>query len=86
MMFRDYQLSSKDWSYKRILNIDYFLQTFKNELTPRNIEENLNTLYKYRVDIRSDSYVLHFGNCSLEFEGIDQAVAIINGLERLESI
>lgn len=86
MLFKNYHLSSMKWSYKDIINIDLFLEDFKHELTPRNIEENLNTLYKYRVDIRSDSHVLHFGYCSLEFEGIDEAVAIINGLERLESI
>lgn len=84
MTFEDYQLSSKHWPYRKITNIDYFFELFNSEITPENIGENLNVLYEYRINIRSDSQILNFSDCSLEFSGVDEAVAIINGLERLK--
>ena len=81
MLFKNYHLSSMKWSYKDIINIDLFLEDFKHELTSENIEENLCHLYRYRNELISESKRLYFGNCSLEFKGLDEAVAIIRGLE-----
>lgn len=58
MTFEDYQLSSKHWSYRRIINIDYFFELFNSEITPENIGENLDILYEYRINMRSDSQKL----------------------------
>lgn len=81
MWFKGYHLSSMSWSYLDIYSIDYFLIDFKDELTRSNVERNLELLENYRDEDKGDAVTLIFGNCKLDIQGIDEAVATIRGLE-----
>lgn len=81
MFVEGYHLSSKEWSYPNITSIDYFLKDFKSELTRSNVKDNLKFLKDYRNELREDAVTLDFGNCKLEIQGNDEAVATIRGLE-----
>lgn len=81
MIIKSYHLSPKEWSYPDIYSIDYFLEDIKNELTKRNIAENLELLKKQRDGMKTNAVKLKFGSYTLEIQGIDEAVVTIRGLE-----
>lgn len=69
------------WSYKEIISIDYFLEDFKEHLTAENVKINLQTLTRYRDDLKEESINLIFKKCILEIRGLDEACTVIRGLE-----
>lgn len=80
MIVEGYHLSQRHWSYPNILNIAYFLEDFKSELSKNSVEDTLEFLEEYREQLREDAVTLLFGKCTLEIQGIDEADKTIRGL------
>ena len=75
-----HDLSRRNWKYPDILNIDYFLEDFKNHLTAENVNYSIRVLERYVENLEQDAIVLTFRKHTLEVKGIDEAVRTLRGL------
>lgn len=68
-------------SYSKIDSIDYYLEEINEELTKCSVLKNIKILQKYRNEFMVKPTNLIFSKYKLQFQGVDEAVAIIRGLE-----